>query len=313
MPLPEPRKSEEHDEFVSRCMDETTGEFPDEDQRYAVCERQWEQDDMKTRAWYQINAKDDIGEVSIFDEIGGFGVQLGDFKRDLDAVRESKSIRVLLNSPGGSVFDGLAIYNLLAGMREKVQIEVLGIAASAASVIAMAGSTRTMRDGSFLMIHNPWGMTIGNAADMREMAGTLDKVAGELVNIYAANSALTREEAQAAMDAETWYTAAEAEEAGFVDGVKTEEKIAAMAFDITKYPYARVPTVMVEQAQPQRQAPDNPRDFEKHLREAGFSQNRAKELVARGWNRREAEEHEGASDITDFRSRTLADLMFAEE
>lgn len=294
-------------------MLETSEEFPSEEQRYAVCERQWEQNDMSTKAWYEIKAKDEVGEVSIFDEIGGFGVTLGDFKRDLDAVRKSKAIRVLLNSPGGSVFDGLAIYNLLAGMREKVSVEILGIAASAASVVAMAGSSRTMRSGSFLMVHNPWGVTIGNAAEMREMAETLDKVAGELVNIYAANSALTQEEVRAAMDAETWYTATEAEEAGYVDAVETEKEIAALAFDIEKYPYARVPDVMLERAQPKAATPRTPREFEKHLREVGFSQNRAKELVAKGWNRREAEEQKSTSNIIDFRSKTLANFALAEE
>jgi ATP-dependent Clp endopeptidase proteolytic subunit ClpP len=127
------------------------------------------------------------------------------------------NIRVIINSPGGDVFGGVAIYNALAEHKARVETRVSGMAASAASFIAQAGDVRVMSAGSMMMIHDPWGLAIGGSSDMRAMADLLDKIAVTIGNLYAARSGLTAEAVAEAMDAETWYTADEAVDTGLAD------------------------------------------------------------------------------------------------
>lgn len=179
------------------------------------------------RDWYRIRAaaNEDTAEVEIFDDIGSSwfseGVTVKGFKKEWDAIRDRSAITLLLNSYGGSVFEGLALYNVIAQDREKVTVEVLGIAASIASVIGLAGGRLVMREGTFFMIHDPFGFAMGTAAEMRKMAETLDKIGGEIADIYEPRTGLTRDEVVAAMSAETWYTAAEALAVGFADEIVT--------------------------------------------------------------------------------------------
>lgn len=228
MPLPTPNSGESHDDFVDRCMaNETANEdFPDAAQRRAVCESQWErgtENRASARDWYRIRAAadDDTAEIEIFDDIGGGffseGVTLKSFKKDWDKIKDRGAIRLLLNSYGGSVFEGLSIYNLIQEQRDRVTVEVMGIAASIASVVALAGARVIMREGAMYMIHQPFGAVIGNASDMRKVAATLDKVSGEIVSIYETQAKLSRNQLLEAMDAETWYTADEAVAVGFAD------------------------------------------------------------------------------------------------
>ena len=97
--------------------------------------------------WFAIDAKPDAAEISVFDEIGGFGVSVAEFKDAFDLVKDQKEIKLLLNSPGGSVTEGMAFYNLMASVRSKLTVEVLGIAASIASIIALAGRELVMVRG----------------------------------------------------------------------------------------------------------------------------------------------------------------------
>jgi ATP-dependent Clp endopeptidase proteolytic subunit ClpP len=210
--------------------------------------------------WYSMETKDDEeAEISIFEEIGGSfgggGVTVQSFKKDFDAIRSKKRIRLLLNSPGGDVFDGMAIYNILAGEREKLEVHVLGMAASMASIIALAGRELVMGRGSYLMIHNPSGLCIGDAAEMQKMADILGKIENQMAKIYAGESNLSREEALAAMAVETWYTADEAMKAGFADSVVDYGDVAARAFDLGKFGYARVPQAMRDRLSTQQAEP----------------------------------------------------------
>ena len=132
----------------------------------------------------------------------------------LGALPDDSAIDLRLNSPGGSVFDAVAIHNALSRHAGPVTVWIDGIAASAASYIAMAGDEIVMPENAFLMIHDPSGMVIGTAADMRDMAGTLDKIAGSMLRGYAARSGKPEDEIAALMAAETWFDAAEALEAG---------------------------------------------------------------------------------------------------
>lgn len=248
--------------------------------------------------WYRITAKADEAEISIFGDIGfswwGDGVEVAGFKKDWDKIKSKKNIHVLINSPGGDVFDGVAIYNIIATERAKVDVEIIGLAASAASIVALAGSSLAIDDGALFMIHNASGMVWGTGDDMRDMADTLDKVGGSLIDIYNANSDLDRDEIQAAMDAETWYTAAEAVEAGFATEAVDNGEIAAKVFDLARYKYAHVPSEMLASAQPEA-FPDSIRDFETFLRDAGASRNDAKKIAAHGFTQRDVEEPEGGS------------------
>ena len=209
------------------------------------------EEDLMGNRWYSMKAKDDDeAEISIFDAIGGWGgIGVAEFKKDFDAVRAKKRIRLLLNSPGGDVFDGMAIYNILAGERNKLEVHVLGMAASMASIIALAGQELVMGRGSYLMIHNPSGLCIGDAAEMQKMADVLGKIAGQMAKIYAGESNLTREEALAAMAEETWYTADEAMAAGFADSVEDYGDVAAnLSFNLERFQYAHVPQALREAA-----------------------------------------------------------------
>ena len=169
--------------------------------------------------WYRITNSTDPAvpsQVSIYDEIGYFGVTAADFIRDLAEIKGP--IELHLNTPGGEVFDGIAIYSQLK-QRGNVAVIVDSLAASIGSVIAMAGDTVTMAPGSQLMIHDGFGMGIGNAADMRQLADLLDKQSDNIASIYADRTGQPAETWRAAMRDETWYTAAEAVAAGLADNV----------------------------------------------------------------------------------------------
>lgn len=170
------------------------------------------------RAWYRIanQAEAGITQVNIFDEISWWGISAQDFVDQLAGI--SGDIEVHINSPGGDAFDGITIYNALAS-RPGVTTVVDGLAASAASVIAMAGQTRVMSPGSMMMIHDALALCIGNAADMREVAGQLDKVSDNIASVYAAHAGKTTAEWRQAMIAEGWYTAQEAVDAGLAHKV----------------------------------------------------------------------------------------------
>ena len=161
--------------------------------------------------------------ISIFDVIGedfwtGSGVTANRISAALRSIG-SKDITVRINSPGGDMFEGIAIYNLLRAHPAKVTVEVLGWAASAASIIAMAGDDIRMGLGSFMMVHNAWGMVIGNRHDMREAATLFDQFDAALADIYQARTGMKHADIEQLMDAETFMTAAQTVEYGFADVV----------------------------------------------------------------------------------------------
>ena len=164
---------------------------------------------------------DDPATISMFDVIGqdfwtGEGVTA---KRVAAALRSlgKTPVTVNLNSPGGDMFEGLAIYNLLREHPAEVTVRVMGLAASAASIIAMAGDRIEMGLGTFLMVHNSWGMVIGNQQDMRDAAETFAEFDAAMADIYAARSGLPADEVAALMAEETWMRPVTAIEKGFAD------------------------------------------------------------------------------------------------
>lgn len=190
------------------------------------------------KKWYTIQAKAGnakSAEIHIFDEIGFWGVSAQSFGQDLKALGDVEDLDVFINSPGGSVMDGLAIYNMLRQHPANVTVKVMGVAASAASFIAMAGDKIVMPENSFMMIHNPMSAVFGNAQEMREIADTLDKIAASLIGIYVARTGKSEADVKALLDAETWMTAAEAKDLGFIDEILPEMKVAA-SFDVENLP-----------------------------------------------------------------------------
>ena len=151
------------------------------------------------KSWYTIRARTSGTEVLIYDEIGAYGVTAKGFLAELGALPDDAAIDLRLNSPGGSVFDAVAIYNALKRHPGEITVWIDGIAASAASYIAMAGDLIVMPENAFLMIHDPSGLVMGTAEDMRATADALDKVKVSLIQGYAAKSGATDEEIAALM------------------------------------------------------------------------------------------------------------------
>ena len=168
-------------------------------------------------------------EILLYDEIGYWGVTAKDFVLALAAAGPGP-IHLRINSPGGDAFDGLAIYNALRARTAPVMVTVDGIAASAASFIAMAGKPMRMPPQAMLMVHNCWGLCIGNRNDMLEMAAVQEKIDGQMAEIYAAKTGKPKAQLTGVMDAETWYTSSEAKAFGLADEILPEaEKAAALA------------------------------------------------------------------------------------
>ena len=199
---------------------------------------------MKMRAkspakdWYEIRAKaDESAEILIYDQIGedwfGEGVSAKKFLDELKAL-DAKEINLRINSPGGSVFDGVAIFNALVRHKAKITVHVDGLAASIASVIALAGDSLRMAENSLFMVHNPHAVVMGEASDMLKMADTLNKIRGTMLDTYMHHANVSRREMAAMMDQETWLDASEAKEIGFVNEITPALRMAA-CFDLSGY------------------------------------------------------------------------------
>lgn len=171
-------------------------------------------------------ADDDPQTITIYDTIGENWTGNGFTARRMAAALRSigaKDVTVKINSPGGNVFEGFAIYNELRQHKAKVNVEIMGIAASAASYVAMAGDEIRMGLGTFLMIHNAWGVVLGNRNDLRDAAETLAQIDGAQMDIYEARTGLKRAEIEKYMDAETFFSAKDAVAKGFADAVMEKE------------------------------------------------------------------------------------------
>lgn len=172
----------------------------------------------------------DRGEIYVYEAIGeGWfgGITAKSFSDTMKELGSVKALDIFINSPGGSVFDGIAIYNMIVrhSASEKV-VHVDGIAASIASVIAMAGTEIRIAENGMVMIHDPWGMSVGTADEMRKSADSLDKVRDTLLDTYVSRTKGKREEISKWMTEETWMNADEAIARGFAT-TKTEGATAA--------------------------------------------------------------------------------------
>ena len=192
--------------------------------------------------WFEIrNATEESADIFLYDYIG-------DSWSDTSAAAvvtqlknlKSRKINLRINFPGGDVFDGLAIYNALARHDAEVTTYIDGLAASIASVIALAGRRVLIADNAMMMIHDPVAVTMGTAGELRKHADVLDQIKESIINTYAGRTALERGELAEMMSEETWFTASEAVEHGFADEAIAGVQAAA-GFDLRLYGFLRLP------------------------------------------------------------------------
>jgi len=168
---------------------------------------------------------------------GEWGVSAKEFAAALDEITTDE-IRLHINSPGGEVFEGIAILNALRNHPARVTTVVDGLAASAASFIAMGGDEVVMSRNAEMMIHDAWGLGIGNAADMRDLADRLDHLSNNIASVYAGKAGGSTEDWRAHMVAETWYTADEAVASGLADRTDDKAERVENRFDLGVFQYA---------------------------------------------------------------------------
>ena len=197
---------------------------------------------------------DDTADIFIYGEISSYEWYESDttassFKKELDELGDVSTINLYVNSPGGSVFEGITIHNMLKRHKAKVNAHVDALAASIASVIIMAADKIYMPKNSMLMIHNPWTIAIGNASDFRKQADDLDRIGNSSKQSYLqkAGDKLSDEKLQEMLDAETWLSADEAYEYGLCDVVIEANEMAASISDEYAERYKNVPKELLKE------------------------------------------------------------------
>lgn len=172
-------------------------------------------------------------DISIFDVIGedywGEGVSSKRVAAALRSIGRDNPVSVNINSPGGDLFEGLTIYNLLKEHKGEVTVKVMGLAASAASIIAMAGDRIQISRAGFFMIHNAWTVAVGNRHDMRDIADFLEPLDRAMADVYSVRTGEDLESMQALMDQETWIGGSDAVLQSFADGLLDSDQVDASA------------------------------------------------------------------------------------
>lgn len=174
-----------------------------------------------SRPFQVLSRTADSAEIVIYSDIGssfwGEGMDAKMFHEQLTALGDLKFLDVRINSGGGDVFDGITIYNRLKQHKAKVRTYVDGLAASIASIIALAGDEITVYDTSTFMIHKPWSYAMGSSTELREVSDRLDMVEGQMLSIYKSRTGMSEDRLKSMLAAETWMTGEEAVDLGFAD------------------------------------------------------------------------------------------------
>ena len=226
--------------------------------------------------WYKIEAKaeSDAAEILIYDIVGWPFIEADTFVRDLSTI-SAKTITVRINSPGGDVFDGTAIFNALKNHPARIVTRIEGLAASIASIIALAGDEVQAHANTMFMIHNSWAVGIGDQHALRETADILAKIDSNILDVYYAKTGHGKKELKQMMNDETWFTAKEAEERGFVDTIIETQASAQARFDLSMF--SNVPDGL----DGSREGGElTEREIERALRDAGASRSFAKAVAA---------------------------------
>lgn len=235
-------------------------------------------------------------EIELYDEIGVWGVNAKDFRSKLKGAGD---IVLKINSPGGSVFDGVAMYNDLKAHKGNVRVEITGIAASIASIIAMAGDQIAIADNAMMMIHNAWTIAVGNAEDLAAQAAVLSKIDGQLAMTYAAQKGTPGIRAiQKMMADETWFTGKEAKDQGFATEIlKPADKVAQAKFDLSVFVNTPESLNYSDNDDTDRTV----RDAERTLRDAGWSRTEARKLLSQ----REDNQRDAGTETPDLNLKNL--------
>lgn len=203
--------------------------------------------------WEMKQALNNEAEVYIYGEITNYkwdeeDTTAASFQKDLKELGNVSKINLHVNSPGGSVFEGIAIGNMLKSHKAKVTAHVDALAASIASVIVASCDEVIMPENSMLMIHNPWSFTVGNASELRKKADDLDKIAESSILAYLskAGDKLTEERIKQIMDEETWLSAKEAFDLGLADEVTGTNQIAASVSKEVFNAYQNIPKELTQ-------------------------------------------------------------------
>lgn len=243
------------------------------------------------REAYKIKAlSDDETEIFLFDIFGWPFNDISALIRDIAAIK-SKNLLVRLNSPGGDIIDSIALYQALKNHPSKVTVRIESLAASAASIIVLAGNESQAYPSSLLMIHCCWVVAVGNRFELQDTADILEKIDTNMQDIYTAKTKIGKREMADMMKAETWFDAKEMKEKGFVDTILESGKAAKAQFDLSIFAHVPDDLLADDKIDPEH----NKRMIEKALRDVGFSQNSAKAFIARGLKAESATEEEIAA------------------
>lgn len=185
----------------------------------------------KIPSYKAVNRSQSVGEIWLYGSIGsdffGEGVTAKQFADDIKKLGNITQLHLRINSDGGVVTDARAMYNILVEHKAHVTVHIDGIAASAASFLAMAGDEIEISEGGFFMIHDARAVSIGTAEDMRHMADVLDQVNETIRQTYAARTGIEEDKIKKWMEEETWFTGKEAVNFGFADKLVENKRIAA--------------------------------------------------------------------------------------
>ena len=259
--------------------------------------------------WYTITNKADKAEVWIYDMIGKDfwsedGVTAKQLQKEISGIKSSQ-IDLHINSPGGSVQDGITIFNLIKSHPANVTTYIDGWACSIASIIALSGDKVIMAENGLYMIHRPEGSLIvhGNEDDITQestkLIEILSKIKGTMTGVYSKKTGKSDDEINAMMKEETWMNADDALDAGFIDEIGIEMDLAACAKFVpvmAKAGFKNIPDSFKSKKEPDE------RSIEKALRDAGCSRSQAKEILAKGWvvpDVREAQKEEPKSPLRE--------------
>lgn len=181
------------------------------------------------KPWFTARASaSDTGAIAIYSDIGAGSLSASDFQFSLSALGEVRELHINVCSNGGDIPSGFAIYNMLSRHAAKKVVTIDGIAASMASVIAMAGDEIIIPSNSMLMIHNPWGMVGGDSEALISFGESLAKMREQIANVYVKRTGQSIKDILSMMDRETWLTAQEAVDMGFADRVEEPRRMAAL-------------------------------------------------------------------------------------
>ncbi len=227
------------------------------------------------REWFNIDTSDEIPDVYIYDQIGqdwwGDGISPEDFIEEIKKLKSDK-INLHINSPGGFVYDGLTIYNGLNLIDKFIFVYIDGIAASMASVVAMAGDKIIMPVNADYMLHDPWTCMCGTADDLEKEAKELRRLKDSIIGIYMARTRLSKDELFDLMKEESWISGTDALEMGLADEIIENKKAVASIFDLNIF--ENVPEHLLK-----LNIAHNKRNLEHALRDAGYSHSDAKKIA----------------------------------